>query len=202
MGSAHVRRLAGLVGATAALSYAWTIEGYSYFSYEWITAKAILAGIDPHLPMRDLADAFGLINRLSHAHPRLPGALLLQTPIGLIPFDDAYIFGRVLTIAMGVWFVWLVCRWVSISPGWGLLVYPIALAFVPARAALDTGQYSASLVAGLIGITPLDDEDRVPVGIPLGVAITFKMWPWLVVPALWLAGRRNRLLAPSAPLVP
>lgn len=180
------------LSAGAALSLVWLVEGgQNDFIYDWLTAKAFVSGIDPHQPIDMLAALFGLDSwqSIDYIPPRLPGLLLFLAPIGWVPFEFSYEVGRVLVVATAFGLAWVLARLAGKPPTWFFVAVPIVLLIWPFSTVLLFGQ-SAFLVAAGIGLTWYLG-DRWTSGAPLGLAILLKMWPWLLVPALWLGGRRR-----------
>jgi hypothetical protein len=187
--------LAGGVGIAGAILVALVVDGSTFdFGLDWLTARALLLGIDPHQLLSDLGERFGVgIDGGGHwIHPRTPAALLIQAPVGFIPWEWVYLAGRLLTVGSFVGMAWVVARLARIPLHWCLIAMPILLLVSPFSDVLAVSQTSF-LVAGAIGLTWLmsRDSDRISAGFPLAVAISMKLWPWLLVPALWWTGRRK-----------
>lgn len=194
LGCSRIRQWSlAVVGAGGAFALIWIVSGHTYdFVYDWIVAKALLNGVNPHQTIGALADYFGLISDLEIIHPRIPGALLILAPIGLIPFSMEYVAGRLLTVASALVLAWIFARisrtrvWISIA------LVPLALLLPPFSDVLSVSQ-TDFLIAGLIGVTLISSRngDRLVAGIPLGLAVTLKLWAWPLGLAL-LLGRRWR----------
>lgn len=186
------RLLVGVTGVAAAVLVALTTQGHTFdFGLDWLVARALLSGLDPHAPLHVLGDYFGVT--VEHGgvlpHPRTPAALLLQAPVGWIPMEYGYQAGRVLTVGSFAGLMWVVSRIARVPLHWLLAAMPVLLFVWPFSVVLDFSQTSF-MVAALIGLAWLMG-DRLSAGVPLAVAVAFKMWPWLLVPALWVSGRRK-----------
>lgn len=189
------RRLcAGVVGVAFAVGFAlvWLVPGaQNDFVYDWLTASAVVRGEDPYQSIEVLAAAqdLGSAQQLDEIHPRIPAGLLVQAPLGLVPFELSYEVGRLLTVASAFWFAWVMARLARIPAALLFAAVPIVLTVWPLSTVLFYSQ-SGFLIAGLIGFTWLH-SNRGWAGVPLAVAISMKLWPWLLIPALWLDGRRR-----------
>lgn len=187
--------LAASVGIVGALLVALVVDGHTFdFGLDWLTARAMVSGIDPHQPLSMLGDRFGvkIDGGGDWVHPRTPATLLIQFPVGLIPREWVYLSGRVLTVASFAGLAWVVARIARIPIHWCLAAMPIVLLIPPFSDVLLVSQTSF-LVAAAIGLSwlILRSGDRLTAGIPLAVAISLKLWPWPVVPALWWTGHRR-----------
>ncbi len=187
--------LVGAIGFVGAVLVALVVDGHTFdFGLDWLTARALLSGIDPHQPLSELGERFGVgIDGGGHwIHPRTPAALLIQAPVGLIPREWAYVVGRLLTITSFAGFAWVVARIARIPIHWCLAAMPFLLLIPPFSDVLAVSQTSF-LVAGAIGLSWLmmRDGDRTSAGFPLAVAVSLKLWPWPLVPALWWTGHRK-----------
>lgn len=188
------RLLVGAVGVSTALAVALWTPGHTFdFGLDWLTAKALISGVDPHQPLHVLGDRFGVA--IEHgglwAHPRTPAALLMQAPVGWLPLEYGYQVGRVLTVLSFAGLMWVLSRLSGLRIEWLLLAMPALLFVWPFSVVLDFSQTSFLVAAGIGLSWYLAQDDRWLAGVPLAVAVAFKLWPWLVVPALWLSGYRK-----------
>ena len=182
-----------VVGACGAFALVWLVPGHTYdFVYDWLSAKAFLNGVNPYQTLDALTEYFGLKNDLEIIHPRIPGALLILAPIGVIPFSMEYIAGRLLTVASALALAWIFARLSRIRVWVSIALVPLALLLPPFSGVLSVSQ-TDFLVAGLIGLTLMlsRSEDRLAAGIPLGLAVTLKLWAWPLGLALLLGQRRR-----------
>jgi len=181
-----VRRAVACFAVAVGVSYVWTIPGFRWdFGYDWLVTRAAFSGIDPALPLRDLAPLLGLHTELSYPHPRLPGALIAQAPIALLPWSWVYVAGRLLVVGSVVALLWILARLAYRPAEWFLMATPIALLVPGFSVALRDGN-TGILVGALIAWTWLRGT-----GWGLGLAVTLKVWPWLIVPALFMSGYRR-----------
>ena len=195
----HARELArwppfvAWVGVVLAFSLAWLVPGTTYdFVYDWLSARAFIDGINPYQTIDRLTDIYGLTNEMQSIHPRTPGALMILGPIGLLPFSLEYIFGRVLTVSSAIGLAWIFARIGRLPVSTVLALLPLLLLMPPFSRVLLRSQ-TDFLIAALIGATLLlvSRGDRFFAGIPLGLAVTLKLWAWPLGLAL-LLGRRWR----------
>ena len=187
------KQILGAAAIIAAFSLAW-IPGHainSDFGFDWLVAKAFMDGVDPYQTLHDLADHYDLTSVGGAPHPRIPGALVILSPLSVLPFSWTYEAGRILTVASAVGLVWVFSRISSLRFTSVVYWLPIVLLVPPFSWVLARGQ-TDFLIAALIGTTLLLAEDDRPfAGIPLGIAVTLKLWAWPLAVALIL-GRRWR----------
>lgn len=182
-----------VAGVVLAFSLVWMLRGPNYdFVYDWLSARAFIDGLDPYQTIDVLTDAYGLTSELQFIHPRIPGALVLLSPIGVLPFSMEYVAGRLLTVASAIGLAWIFARISGLRVAAVLALVPIALLVPPFSWVLAVSQ-TDFLIAALIGATLLlvRDRDRIAAGIPLGLAVVLKLWAWPLGVAL-LLGRRWR----------
>lgn len=197
-------RVAAFAGIATALSLVWLIPGWNMdFGYDWLSARAFVIGSDPFQPLQQLIDTTDTPTRLPARwegtdlyHPRLPGAVLALSALAAIPWDAVYEAGRVLVVVATAALVWMCSRAAGLRPEPVLLFLPVIVASAPFVYALETGN-TGILVAALIAATWFRKE-RFSSGVPLGVAVTLKVWPWLLVPALFISGRRRTAVGAGA----
>lgn len=195
-------RIAGIVGAAIAVSYVWLLDGgQNDFVYDWLATKAFVSGVDPYQPLTDLAHQFGLVGGGSPEWiaPRVPGALLIQTPIGWVPFEHSYLTGRLLTVASAFFLAWMAAKTLNRPTGPFIAVLPVVLLMWPFSQVLLVSQ-TAFLLAGLV-LATWYLGDKWYAGLPLAVAVLLKLWPWVLVPALWFSGRRKAAYGAAATFV-
>lgn len=115
---------------------------------------------------------------------------MLNALFALVPWQFMYEFGRLLTVGSAGWMAWMFGRWLNQPQERMMLLLPLGLLVWPFSAMLEVSQWAVFAVVVLIGLT-LFGGGRWWSGIPLALAVTLKAWPWLLVPALWLSGRRK-----------
>ena len=167
----------------AILLIAWISPGQAHDGiFDWLTAHEALNG-DPYRPLHEIALDHGLVPAYEwlSPHPRLPGALLLQVPLVLVPFEWLPFVLRTV-VGLSLASVALFVR-----PSWLWLLFA-----VPAFHAFWYGQTSA-VVTLLVAVA----VSRM-VGWPVGVAATMRMWPWFLGLAFLVVGRWRAALASAA----
>lgn len=186
-----VRRTLTSLAISAGLVIAlWWPGTRTDFVFDWLITKAFVSGVDPYLTMGEIASRFDLNHfGFDHIAPRTPATLLFQAPIGFVPFEWSYIVGRLLTVASAFGLALVVARLARRDWLWFIALTPAVLLIWPFSATLRSSQ-TAFLVAALIGVTWLMG-DRWRAGLPLALAVSIKLWPWLLIPGLWLSGRRK-----------
>lgn len=188
---------AALAGLAVALSFVWIVPGFAVdFAYDWLTSRAVMMGIDPSQPLNQLGAVVGVPNELEILHPRTPGALIVSVPIGVLPWPAVYETGRILVVLSAAALLFITARGAKLRPEPVLLVLPLLMVIWPLSGTLRVGN-TGVLIAALIALTWFS-SDRTLSGIPLGVALTLKLWPWLIVPALFISGRRKTAIGAAA----
>lgn len=162
--------------------------------FDWLTVRAVVGEGDPHDPISTLAAAH-LETTQAYAdapHPRLPGALLLQSPLSAVAVDWARPITNALTVVAAAVLAWAVVH-VADLPGWLIVPVGAVLAVSPFyRSAIVVGSQGV-IVAALVGVSWVASrsKDRLTCGIGLGVAATLKVFPGLLIVMLWAAGKRR-----------
>lgn len=145
---------------------------------------------DPHRPTGDILSDQGYEAESSLFAPRPPSAMILQTPLVLIPED--LLMPIVMTTVLGVLVLigWLSHR-ISGIEIWKLLwAAPLIVISMPVVTAL-----SYSPIFGLISVALVLSAWAYPdsrwSGLLLGVAISMRLWPGLVAVGFWISGKRR-----------
>ncbi|MGQ0849703.1 MAG: glycosyltransferase 87 family protein [Actinomycetota bacterium] len=139
---------------------------------EHAVARAVLERGNPYLPLNQLAPD---LSAFPWTLPRLPGALLLGVPAGLVDHRSLIV---VMTVANALIVLWLV-------PSRYWMFAPLLFASQPLLESLRTGN-TAVLAAALIVATW-----RGRSGVWLGLAATLRLFPLAFVLPLWIGGRRR-----------
>jgi hypothetical protein len=180
---------------------------YKDFLSPYLLGSAILRGLNPYLPLPDLAEGFLRLPddvAFFHASPHPPTVALLSAPFALLPYQQA----------ASVWFVLevvglaLVVRWLlrEFRPGSSLplvgLVVLLLLSWSPFWTELVVGQLMILLLVLLTAAWLALRADRSAWGgALLGLMVAVKLIAWPIV--LWLALQRNwrAVAAASAPVL-
>ena len=181
---------------------------FSDLTLDKLVVNAGVDGVDPYSPVQDLAGRYDVVigdlgvSELGDAtriHPRPPGAILLLLPLMLVPYDFLHSFSLLFNVLVAVAFLFAVALATNIRTDWILLAAPLLILSHPAISAFEFGSQSF-VVAGLItlAIGLLCRGDSLIAGVALGVAITLKLWPALLLIPLWRAGRRRGTLVAVA----
>jgi hypothetical protein len=166
--------------------------------HERATAWEALWG-DPYRPLSEMMPDHGYEVTGSVA-PRPPSALLLQTPLVLIPRAALMPTVLVAILALLVWIGWLVQAISRVEP-WKLLVAtPLVLISLPVFSSISYSPLFAVLTVALILIS-WRYQDRRWAGVLLGVAMGLRLWPGLIVIGFWIAGKRRLALTASISFV-
>jgi len=166
---------------------------------DWLTVAAVVGDGHPTDSLNDLARIYFDASGPPEAHPRTPGGLLLQMPMALGDWrlaSNAVAVSVIVSTVFVAWAITQLCRlrwwWLPVVAGLMFFSSPIAAAFGVG------GQ--GPLVAALIAATWLlvRRRDTLSAGVPLGVAATLKMFPGLLIPVLWLQGRKRAAVGAAA----
>lgn len=160
---------------------------------DWLTTRAAVDGVSPYLPVDELAARYNVpVDDLpaDAVHPRFPGALVLQLPLLMISWSSVLSWMtavNLLALALVGWWLW---RWRgvrSVAIGLPFLVLtPLFLELV------GHGGHVGPLVLMLTGAWWLASERHgTAAGLLVGSLAVLRGFPLLLVPALWLSGRRT-----------
>ena len=164
---------------------------------DWIVVDAIRAEGSPHDRLDELFRQRGYTAPTeTHSHPRTPAALLLQMPLLLVDKYDARLVMSAVSVTSLVAVTAVAWRLTRL-PEW--LVAGIATAFafsLVMRQAFTFGTQSM-LVAALIGFAwwLVENNRTRAAGLLLGVAVSLKLFPGLLVAVLVVTDRGRRVAA-------
>jgi hypothetical protein len=161
-----------------------------------LTALAALDGADPYAPLSELTAAYDSELGWTHVHPRTPGALLLQTPLAAFSESSLRIVSVVMTAAAVVATTGIALRLQRVRPVVAAVVSMLLGVSSIAVESVSVGAQS-SIIALLLAVgwwRTREDDDALA-GIALGVAITLKLFPWLLLVLLALRRRRTAMWA-------
>jgi hypothetical protein len=175
------------------------------FIQEYLMAKAILNGLNPYLPVPELAglwvsDSTDAIP-LRHSTPHPPIVGLLSAPFGLFSYRDAAVVWLFFEIACLLATISLFQRW------WGqarnnatlLLLFGCALGWGPVVEELWLGQLSSCLLLLFLGAwLALREEKSVMGGALIGGIIALKLMAWPFVIFLTLRRKWKGVIAAAA----
>lgn len=182
-----------LVGVVLAVGYLTVLDPDALFDLraDRLTALAALKGLNPYEPVADLAARYGSTLGWTHVHPRTPGALILQLPLVLVD-ETSLVYVSALGTAFALVAIFAISLRVVSAP-------PI----VAVLAALAAGVSSVAVESAVVGSQSplvallltwawwrLRSEDDALGGIALGLAITLKLFPWVIVASLVLHRRK------------
>jgi alpha-1,2-mannosyltransferase len=152
----------------------------------FLMAKAILAGINPYLPLNELSLRFvGSASDLTHPAPTTTTMALLFIPLTLFGYNNSVVIWLIIellllaAIAYLLPFLWNGKKNIFVS----ILLFFLLLAWYPVMVDLLLGQLSILLTfLLLIGLLVLRKGHKVLGGVLLGVSVAIKMitWPLIV----------------------
>jgi hypothetical protein len=169
-------------------------------------AKAILNGVNPYLPVTELAQIWlpdANYNEIPHPslHPPLAG--LLSLPLGLLSYQQASLVWLVFQSACMVAALFLILRWLRkpIEPLPVFFILFLALGFAPVVYELRYGQLNACMLLLLVGswLALQGRRERLG-GALLGGAIALKWIVWPIVLFLMLRRKWKSVMAAAAVL--
>lgn len=163
-----------------------------------LTALAALDGADPYAPLSELTTAYDSDLGWTHVHPRTPGALVLQAPLAAPPEASLRLVSVAVTAAAVVATAVIALRLQPVRPVIAAVVIVLFGVSSIAVEAVSVGAQS-SVVALLLAVAwwRTREGDDVAAGVALGVAVTLKLFPWLLlvllvfrrrITALWAVG--------------
>lgn len=166
--------------------------------YDWlVTREAMRAGGDAYGDLLAMANAEGVSVQINAppgtdavtGHPRTPGALLIQAPIALLPYELLFALGAgATTLAVGLIAAFTPIRSRSRGVGYLALVLALAPTFIAIRFA---GQAGLVAVLALLGWLLATRSDSRLAGVMIGVAGVLKVFPMFLLIPLLLAGRKS-----------
>ncbi|MGH9168054.1 MAG: glycosyltransferase family 87 protein, partial [Acidimicrobiia bacterium] len=160
---------------------------------DWVTVKAAWEGVAPYSDLEDLALRWDLQYRSNlpeqaraagqaAVHPRLPGALLLLSPILIIPtsvlFELWFAFNLLLLLVL----LWGCSRGGGEARARLLLLAPIALFTTPVQWTLAWSTQSLLVAVLVLYCWRLSGRwSGTLTGVPLGIAGTLKVFPLVAI---------------------
>mgnify|MGYP001946174900 CR=1 FL=1 len=165
---------------------------------DWLSVKAITGSGSPADTLSDLADLHlsGLRHPAPYAHPRTPGALMLQMPLAALPAGWVWPVANFIVVCALAGLAWLSIRLTRLSWWWILVVgFPLMWS-PPAMASILLGS-QVPLLALMLAVawSLLRKGDGRRAGILVGIVSVMKLFPGLLIPMLWANGRRRAALA-------
>ncbi|MGE0129699.1 MAG: glycosyltransferase family 87 protein [Blastocatellales bacterium] len=154
------------------------------FVQDWLSARAILDGLNPYISTNDLAARYiGSFRIFPHPTPHPPTLLIAVAPLGLFDYQTAAIAWMIIEVVclLGTARI-LAGRW-----SYALALFCVFLAWKPVMEELMRGQLMALILLLLAAAWRALRSDRdISGGAFLGLAIAFKLiaWPLLVFLAL------------------
>ena len=165
------------------------------FIQEYLLARAVLNGVDPYLPLPELASRFlgPLPNSvLQHPTPHPPAVALISLPLGVLSYEQAAAAWLLFEIICNVAAIYLLLLWFDRRPGLVLtsFVALAALGWNPFFEELITGQLMTLLLLLLTGAwLALRAEHTIRGGMLLGLTIALKLIAWPII--LFLVIRKS-----------
>ncbi|MGH9939095.1 MAG: glycosyltransferase family 87 protein, partial [Blastocatellia bacterium] len=191
-----IAALNGLVGIKRTIESFGSPQIYKKdFIQEYLMAKAVLNGVNPYLPLPELAKMWmshANYIELNHPTPHPPVSGLFTVPFALLSYETAAIIWLFFELACLLASVSLLLRW------WGgrmkartvAACFAFALGWAPVTQDLWFSQLSCCLLLLLIGAwLALREGDDALGGALLGGLIALKLMAWPVV--IFLALRRG-----------
>lgn len=154
-------------------------------------AHAIIDGVSPQQPSEQFAPTYGAEGS-DRIFPRTPGALLTIMPLAAIPEGGVRIAGIVLIIAALVVTAFLLDAVYGVR--WWRSVAFLPLFFLTVAGAGEAVTANVSVIIPpliLASFLMARSGDRWLAGVPVGVAVTLRLWPWILPVAWFLTGRRK-----------
>lgn len=167
-----------------------------------LTALAAVHGADPYAPLSELTAAYDSDLGWTHVHPRTPGALVLQAPLAALPEASLRLVSVAITAAAVVATTVIALRLQWVRP---LVAAVVTVLFGVSSIAVEAVSVGAqsSVVALLLGVAwwRTRESDDPAAGLAVGVAVTLKLFPWLLLVLLLFKRRRTALWAVASAAV-
>ena len=145
---------------------------------------------DPHRPIAEIMEDHGYQGLSGGIAPRPPSALLLQTPLVLIPQDALMPVVTIVILLLLTWIGRLV-HTISGVELWKLLwTLPLVIISLPIVASISYSPLFGVLSVALI-LASWRYQDRPWAGVLLGLSAALRLWPGLVIIGFWIAGKRS-----------
>lgn len=180
--------LNGLIGIKRiAESFSTTNIYEKDFIQEYLMAKAILADVNPYLPLPHLAAILMGENNykyLNHPTPHPPFMGLVSLPLGSLDYKTATIVWLILQLLCLLASLMLLLRWWdrSITARWILILFVLMLGWPPITKDLWLGQINSSLLLLTVGAwLALRSDKNILGGAMLGGLVALKLTAWPIV---------------------
>lgn len=178
LGLARLRIILALIGSPV------TYQDRDIFQ-EYLMAKALVSGVNPYLPLNELAQMFiGKFSFLPHPAPYPPFIAILSTPLLLFSLNNVII----------VWFiielVCLIAIAVMLTTLWrgrvdwvhAILVLFLLLSWYPVMVDLLYGQLSILITTLLlVALLALRKDKKILAGLVIGLSVAIKMFTWPLI---------------------
>jgi len=178
LGLARLRIILVLIGSPA------TYQDRDIFQ-EYLMAKALISGVNPYLPLNELAQMFiGNFSFLPHPAPYPPFVAILSTPLLLFSLNNVIV----------VWFVIEVVGLIAIAGmlttlwrgrvEWvhAIFILFLLLAWYPVMVDLLYGQLTILLTTLLLAaLLALRKENKILAGVLIGLSVAIKMFAWPLI---------------------
>lgn len=172
------------------------------FIQEYLLARAVLNGVNPYLPLPQLAEK--LVGPLElgifpHPTPHPPAVAILSLPLGLLHYESAAVIWLIFEVVCIFAAAYLLLRWWGSGSLCGaLLATLIACMWGPVVDELIIGQLNTLLLLLLIlGWQALRKERHEVAGMMLGTVVALKLIAWPIIIFLTLR-RQWRVVLSSA----
>lgn len=161
---------------------------------EYVMARAILAGVDPYLPLPELDERFMPVKsaRPAHPTPHTPALALLAAPFGSIGYEGTVIAWLLVELACLLATAWLLARWWGAPSNalWIVALAWAALGWSPVWVGFTIKQFSFLFVLLLLASWLALREGRDAWGgAMLGALMALKLMGWPLI--LFLIARRR-----------
>lgn len=196
------RLLAAVVCVAGLASIGFSAQSLFYpyvymkdFVQEYLLARAVLAGVNPYLPVSELAHQFigSVPNAIfPHPTPHPPPVAIIALPLGLLGYQQAAVVWFVFEIGCVCVAVSLLLNWLGVNARlWRLSLCTLAVSvWHPFWIELVSGQLMVLLfLILLLSWRALRADHPIRGGILLGMVVSLKLIGWPIV--LFLGLRKN-----------
>lgn len=171
------------------------------FIQEYLMARAVISGVDPYIPLPDLADVLLgplPVTLLPHPNVHPPAGALLSLPFGLLEYQTAAMVWLIFEFICLAGSAYLLLRHMlkKVKPVYIFVSLTLLLLWSPVKDELSVGQLMSLLLLLLTGswLTLRRNKD-VWGGVLLGIVLSIKLIGWTIVLYLLLKRRWKAVFA-------
>jgi len=186
LGLARLRIILALIGSAA------TYQDRDIFQ-EYLMAKALISGVNPYLPLNELAQMFiGNFSFFPHPAPYPPFIAILSTPLLLFSLNNVIIAWFIVELICLVVIAGMLTTLWRRRVDWlhALFVLFLLLAWYPIMVDLLYGQLTILITTLLlIALLALRKDNKILAGLVIGLSAAIKIFTWPLI--IYFAFKRD-----------